>query len=68
MRIRVSADSTCDLFGAISAQYDIGITPLHILFDGEERLDGIDCTAEDMFAYTGRTGKLCTTAAVTIGD
>lgn len=30
--------------------------------------DGIECTREDIFAYTSRTGKLCGTAAVSIAD
>lgn len=68
MQIRISADSTCDLSAELLARYDIGITPLHILFDGEARRDGIDCTAQDMFDYTSRTGKLCSTAAVSIAD
>ena len=68
MSIRVSADSTCDLSPALREKYDIAITPLHILFDTDERLDGIDCTPEDMFAYTARSGKLCSTAAVTIAE
>ena len=68
MRIRVSADSTCDLSPEIIAKYNIGILPLYIIFGDESRRDGIDCTREDIFAHVKETGKLCSTAAVTVGD
>ena len=68
MKIRVSADSTCDLSPEIIAKYNIGILPLYIIFGDESRRDGIDCTREDIFAHVKETGKLCSTAAVTVGD
>ena len=68
MRIYVSADSTCDLSPAILEKYNIGIMPLYIIFGDESRRDGIDCTREDIFAHVKETGKLCSTAAVTVGD
>jgi len=68
MRIRVSADSTCDLSPVILTKYNIGILPLYIIFGDESRRDGIDCTREDIFAHVKETGKLCSTAAVTVGD
>ena len=68
MKIRISADSTCDLTSELIEQYDIKITPLYILMDDRALRDGIECTREDIFAYTGRTGKLCGTAAVSIAD
>ena len=68
MRICVSADSTCDLSPAILEKYNIGIMPLYIIFGDESRRDGIDCTREDIFAHVKETGKLCSTAAVTVGD
>jgi len=68
VKIRVSADSTCDLSPEILAKYNIGILPLYIIFGDESRRDGIDCTREDIFAHVKETGKLCSTAAVTVGD
>jgi len=68
MSIRISADSTCDLSPAILEKYNIGILPLYIIFGSESRRDGIDCTREDIFAHVKETGKLCSTAAVTVGD
>lgn len=68
MKIRISADSTCDLSPEILEKYNIGITPLYIIFGDESRRDGIDCTREDIFAHVKETGTLCSTAAVTVGD
>ena len=44
MKIRVSADSTCDLSPEILAKYNIGILPLYIIFGDESRRDGIAAT------------------------
>ena len=68
MKIRISADSTCDLTSALTEQYDVKIVPLYILMDDKALRDGIECTRDDIFAYTSRTGKLCGTAAVSIAD
>ena len=38
MKIKVSADSTCDLSPELIERYGIGITPLYIV-RGEETLD-----------------------------
>ena len=64
MNIKVTSDSTCDLSNDLVRQFDIGIVPLTVNIDGEERRDGVDVTPEDIFAYTARTGKLCSTAAI----
>lgn len=68
MRIRISADSTCDLSPEVLSHYDIGITPLYIILGDETRRDGVDCSKEDIYAYVARTGKLCSTAAVSVAD
>ena len=68
MKIRISADSTCDLTSALIEQYDVKIVPLYILMEDKALRDGIECTRDDIFAYTSRTGKLCGTAAVSIAD
>ena len=68
MRTRISADSTCDLTAALCAEYDLAITPLYILMGDRALKDGQECGPEDIFAYTEKTGKLCSTAAVSIAD
>lgn len=68
MKIKISADSTCDLSPALIEQYNIGITPLYILIGEETRRDGIDIHPEDLYANFRATGKLSQTAAVNVSD
>ena len=64
MKIKISADSTCDLSPELIARYNIGITPLYIVRGDETLRDGIDVRPEELYAYAKATGKLCQTAAV----
>lgn len=68
MKIKISADSTCDLSPALIEQYNIGITPLYILIGEETRRDSIDIHPEDLYAHFRATGKLSQTAAVNVSD
>ncbi len=68
MKIKISADSTCDLPNELVEKYNIGIMPLYIIRDTESLRDGQDITALDLFEYTEKTGKLCGTSAVTVAD
>lgn len=69
MRIKISADSTCDLPKELIAKHDIGVLPLYIITDDEKALrDGVEISTPDVFEYTKRTGKICGTSAVTVGD
>ena len=65
MRIKISADSTCDLSPELIETYNIGITPLYIEKGGQNCRDGMDITPQEIFDYV-RSGKgVCRTAAVT---
>ncbi len=68
MHTRISADSTCDLTAALCTEYDVAITPLYVLMGDRAMKDGQGCGPEDIFEYTKSTGKLCSTAAVSIAD
>ena len=68
MKLLISADSACDLSAELLSAYHIAVTPLYVSFDGVSKRDGVECTAADILAHTARTGRLCTTAAVSIGD
>lgn len=68
MRIKISADSTCDLSPELIETYNIGITPLYIEKGGQNCRDGMDITPQEIFDYV-RSGKgVCRTAAVNVGD
>ncbi len=66
--VKISADSTCDLSGALVEEYGIEIIPLYIIKEGESLRDGIDIVPEDIFDYVEKTGKVMTTSAVSVAD
>ena len=65
MKIKISADSTCDLSPELIERYHIGITPLYIIRGEETLRDGIDVHPQELYDYANATGKLCKTAAAT---
>ena len=63
MKIRITADSTCDLSPELVRKYNIGIVPLSVIIDGEVFHDGVDVTPRDIFRASD-AGKSVRTAAV----
>ena len=63
MKIRITADSTCDLSPELLRKYNIGITPLSVIIDGQVYHDGVDVTPRDIFRASD-AGKSVRTAAV----
>ncbi len=68
MRIRISADSTCDLSKELLEKYDVAITPLYIRLGEQDLKDSIEVTRDDIFSYVDRTKSIPKTAAVNVGD
>ncbi len=63
MRVKLTADSTCDLSPELIRKYGIGIAPLSVIIDGEVFHDGVDVTPRDIFRAVD-AGKSVRTAAV----
>lgn len=63
MKIRMTADSTCDLTPDWIRKYKIGVAPLSVIIDGEVFHDGVDVTPRDIFR-AAEAGKSVRTAAV----
>ena len=63
MKIRITADSTCDLSPELIRKYNLGITPLSVIIDGQVFHDGVDVTPRDIFRASD-AGKAVRTAAV----
>lgn len=63
MKIRMTADSTCDLTPELIRKYKIGIAPLSVIIEGEVFHDGVDVTPRDIFR-AAEAGKSVRTAAV----
>ena len=68
MNIKISTDSTCDLSPELIQRYDIGISPLYIVRDGESLVDGVDITPDEIYAHVEAGGSMCSTAAVSVYD
>ena len=66
MKIKITADSTCDLPEELIKKYDIGIFPLSIVMDDKSYLDGIEITPADIYRHTAETGRIAGTAAVNV--
>lgn len=63
MKIKITADSTCDLGAELVKKYNIGILPVTIIADDKEYLDGVDITTDQLFPIVEKTGQLPKTAA-----
>lgn len=68
MKIKISADSTCDLSQELIEAYGIDILPLYIIKNGESFIDGKNITADDIYAHVAAGGEITTTAAVGVAD
>ena len=58
MKIKICADSTCDLSPALIQRYDIGIMPLHVALGNDDLLDGVTIQPDDIYAYYAANKKL----------
>lgn len=66
MNIKVTSDSTCDLSPELISRYDITLTPLSVIKNGESFLDNVDITPEDIYRHVDNGGALCSTSAVNV--
>ncbi len=63
--IKITADSTCDLSPELKEKYNVTITPIHVIMEDKDYLDGVDIKPEDIFATCGGKSKVvCQSAAV----
>ena len=67
MKVRMTADSTCDLSPELIRKYDVGIAPLSVIINGEVFHDGVDVTPRDVFRAS-EAGQSVRTAAVNTYD
>ena len=63
MKIKITADSTCDLGNELIQRYNVGIFPLTVVLGEKSYKDGIDIVPQDIFDYVKSTGNLPKTAA-----
>ena len=68
MKIKISADSTCDLPVSLAEKYDIDIVSLYVVKDSVSLVDGKDINPDDIYAHVAAGGDMCSTAAVSEYD
>ena len=64
-KVKIIADSTCDLSGELIAKYDITIVPLCIVLDEKSYFDGEEITPDEIYAWSDEKKTTPKTAAVT---
>lgn len=67
-KVKIIADSTCDLGGALIRHYDIAIAPLYVTLDEKSYRDGMDILPKGVLEYSNRTKETPKTAATSVGD
>lgn len=66
-KIRICADSTCDLSPELIEKYNITITPLQIFLGDKDYTDQKDIFPQTIYDYVAKTGIRPKTAAVSVG-
>ena len=64
-KVKIIADSTCDLSKEIIEKYDITIIPLCIVLDEKSYFDGEEITPDEIYAWSDEKKTTPKTAAVT---
>lgn len=65
MKIKITADSTCDLSNELVDKYNVGIIPITVVMGSDTFRDGLDITPDDIFKFVKDTGTLPKTCAMT---
>lgn len=68
MKIRFTADSTCDASESIRAKYPLDIIPLTVELDGKYYKDGIDLFPDDIISAVDRGAPIPKTSAINVEE
>lgn len=66
-RVKIVADSTCDLSEDLIKKYDITIIPLNIVLDMKSYLDGVQMTPDEIYKWADKMNTTPKTAAPEMG-
>lgn len=67
-RVVITADSAADLPRDVADRYNIEIMPMYVVMNGEEKKDGAEITAQEIFDFVDNTGEIPKTSAVSPGE
>ena len=62
-KIKIIADSTCDISPELTKKYDIEIHPFVVNLGEKSYKDGVDIFTDDILKYYKETGNVSKTAA-----
>ncbi len=68
MKIKITADSTCDLSPELVSDRNITVTPLSVTVAGGVYRDGVDITPDALYEKIAACGELGVTTAVNMQD
>jgi len=68
MRVKIIADSTCDLSKELIEKYDISIIPLHIVLGDKEYKDGLEIGPDEIYQWSDANKEAPKTSAASISD
>lgn len=67
-KVKIIADSTCDLSRELLERYDVAVVPLYVTLGGQSYRDGVDMTVDQLFAHCDSTHEVPKTAASSVSD
>jgi len=68
MRVKITADSTCDLPPEIIEKHNIGLTPLYIIMDDKPYKDRLEISVSDIFNYVNSGKGITRSNAINISE
>ncbi len=66
-KVRIIADSTCDLSQELIKKYEITIIPLNIVLDSESYMDGLEITPDEIYKWADQWNTTPKTASPELG-
>jgi len=57
MKIKITADSTCDLSRELLERYDVSVMPLHVALGETDCLDGVTIQPDDIYEFYTKEKK-----------
>ena len=68
MKVKIIADSTCDLPKEIIHKFDIDIIPLYVILDEQSYKDSLEITTRELVDWSNATNKTPKTSAPSVDD
>lgn len=67
-KVIISTDSPADITAELAEKYSVAICPLHVILNGEDKLDGINITPDAIIENYRQTKSLPSTSAIPVGE